>query len=242
MKNDALGHALLDYFSGKSAEEYIERNDGLLTTGKNLNTQVYFSEYNEWPELEQRAVRLAHGKILDIGCGAGRHALYLQAKGFDVWGIDTSPLAIKICKKRGLKHARMLDIKDIDKLNYKFDSILLLGNNMALLGDIKKGKQILRKLKNVTNQDAYIFGTCVNPHLTKDAVHLQYQNQNKREGRMPGELTLRIRYKNLVGPWFKYIFMSPRELKDLLRGTGWAVEKVHNSGVSYLAIIKKVKN
>ncbi len=242
MKNDALGHALFDYFSGKPAEEFIERDDGLLTAGKNLNTQVYFSKFDEWPQLEQQAMSLARGRVLDIGCGAGRHALYLQSKGLDVLGIDTSPLAIKICKKRGLKHAKTLDIKHIDKLPRRFDSILLLGNNLALLGDMKKGKQILRKLKDITTHDAHIFGTCINPHLTNDTSHLQYQKQNKREGKMPGELTLRVRYKNLVGPWFKYFFMSPQELKELLRNTGWAIEKIYSLGVSYLAIIKKIKN
>jgi 2-polyprenyl-3-methyl-5-hydroxy-6-metoxy-1,4-benzoquinol methylase len=64
---------------------------------------MYFLEYEDWPVFERKAIESVKGRVLDIGCGAGRHSLYLQKKGLNVLGIDSSPLAIKICKLIGVK-------------------------------------------------------------------------------------------------------------------------------------------
>ena len=73
---DAHGHAMYDHLKGKGAFEIAERDDGLITTTR--APAVYFSKYREWPSHEKKAMRYARGKVLDIGCGAGRHSLYLQ--------------------------------------------------------------------------------------------------------------------------------------------------------------------
>jgi len=89
---------------------------------------LYFSEYRQWSPLEKRAIKLARGRILDVGCGAGRHALYLQSKNFDVTGIDNSPGAIKVCKLRGLTKAIVRPISEVDKFKpASFDTILMMG-------------------------------------------------------------------------------------------------------------------
>ena len=67
------------------------------------------------------------GSILDIGCGSGEHALFFAQEGYDVWGIDSAPLAIqKALEKaagRGLKvHFCILNALDLSKLNRKFDT------------------------------------------------------------------------------------------------------------------------
>jgi 2-polyprenyl-3-methyl-5-hydroxy-6-metoxy-1,4-benzoquinol methylase len=78
-------------------------------------------------------MRFVKGRVLDIGCGAGRVALYLQKKGFDVSGIDVSPLAVKVCKLRGLKKARVLSISNIGAKLGKFDTLLMFGNKVRPL-------------------------------------------------------------------------------------------------------------
>jgi len=99
---DAYGQQLLaQYHNKETTVEIIERDDNYIDTGSDPG--LYFSEYRQWSPLEKRAVKRVKGRVLDVGCGAGRHALYLQGKGFDVVGIDNSPGAIKVCKLRGLK-------------------------------------------------------------------------------------------------------------------------------------------
>ena len=76
-----------------------ERDDGLITpTG---GPGVYFREYEDWPAIEKQAIELARGRVLDIGCGAGRVGGHLQGKGLDVVGVDNSPLAVRTCRERG---------------------------------------------------------------------------------------------------------------------------------------------
>jgi 2-polyprenyl-3-methyl-5-hydroxy-6-metoxy-1,4-benzoquinol methylase len=90
----------------------VERDDGYFSGSR--GAQLYFSEYKDWPPYEKEAMKHAKGRVLDIGCGAGRHALYLQKKGFDVLGIDNSSLAIKTCKLRGLRKAKIMSIAQIN--------------------------------------------------------------------------------------------------------------------------------
>src|SRR5438552_1546934 len=112
---DAYGRQFFDeYNTQKPTAETIERDDGLIETGSKEGT--YFSEYENWSPTEKRAIEFVKGKVLDVGCGAGRHSLYLQEKGFDVTGIDNSPDAIKVCKLRGLKKAEALPIENVEKL------------------------------------------------------------------------------------------------------------------------------
>ena len=77
---DAFGHQILDYYNGKAGKEIIERDDGLIEIS--TGPEYYFTEYSEWMKIEQEALTYVKGHVLDIGCGAGRHSLYLQDKGF----------------------------------------------------------------------------------------------------------------------------------------------------------------
>ena len=91
---DAYGHAVFDYLKGMGGSEIGERDDGFVSPSG--GPKVYFGNYRDWSPDQRKAMRYVRGRVLDIGCGAGRHSLYLQEKGFDVLGIDTSPLALKV--------------------------------------------------------------------------------------------------------------------------------------------------
>jgi len=126
------------------------------------------------------------GRVLDIGCGAGRHSIYLQNKGFDVVGIDISSLAIKVCRLRGLKKA---EIMPIEELNFKpqfFDTVVMMGNNFGLFGSYGKAPKILRKLHEITSKEALIIAETRDPYKTNNPAHLEYHEWNKKRGRMGG--------------------------------------------------------
>ncbi|MGI8467066.1 MAG: class I SAM-dependent methyltransferase [Pyrinomonadaceae bacterium] len=237
---DAYGQQLLaQYFSREATAEIIERDDNYIDTGSDAGT--YFSEYRQWSPLEKRAVKLAKGRVLDVGCGAGRHALYLQERGFDVTGIDNSPGAIKVCKLRGLKKAFVRPIDEIDKFKpNSFDTIQMFGNNFGLFGSRENAGKILEKMTRITSPEARIIAKTFDPYQTDNPLHLLYLQANKRRGRMGGQIRMRVRFGKTVGEWFDYLFVSPEEMREIMRGSDWQIEEFLDAeDANYIVIIKK---
>ena len=221
---DGYGEQLWSYFkTGEPKSEIVERDDGFISHGQ-IGGKVYFSEYKNWDSVDKAAMKHVKGRVLDIGSGAGRHSLYLQGKGFDVTGIDNSPLAIKVCRARGLKKARLMPIKDINQFKpNSFDTVIMMGNNFGLFGSFKLARVLLKKLHRITSPDALIIAETRDPYTTKDSGHLAYHERNRKRGRMPGQLRLRVRFRGFIGSWFDYLLVSKDELKEILKGTGWTV-------------------
>ena len=175
--------------------------------------------------------------VLDIGCGTGRHALYLQKeRGFDVLGIDTSPLAIKICKLQGLNKAKVQSITQftvnaVRRNYYSFDTVLMLGNNFGLFESFSRARWLLRKFYKMTSNDASIIAQSIDPYKkTREHAHLMYYKMNRMKGRMPGQSRMRIRYKNYKGRWFDYLFVSKEEMESIVNGTGvWRIDHTLDS-------------
>lgn len=235
---DAYGHEIYDYFRGKGGYEIVERDDGFFDASN--APKVYFSKYNEWGQHEKEAMKYVRGRVLDIGCGAGRHALYLQSKGHEVMGIDNSSLAIKVCKERGLKKAMVLSITQINSKLGKFDTIIMMGNNFGLFGSFKRARWLLKKFRNITTERGRIIAETRDPYQTRIPEHLEYHDFNRRRNRMPGQLRIRIRYKKYVTPWFDYLLVSKDEMRIILQDTGWRIKKfIDGKGGMYIAVIEK---
>ncbi len=239
--NDAYGHELWAYLSEGRPDEIVERDDGLITCGE--GPKRYFSEFSAWAKREQRAMRFTQGsRALDVGCGAGRVSLYLQRQGMKVTAIDRSPLAIRLCRKRGVRDARLLPIEQIHRLPAdSFDTVVMFGNNFGLFGNYKKAKRLLRQLHRLTAGGAVILAESVNPYQTRLAAHRRYQRRNRERGRMGGQIRIRVRFREIKGPWFDYLLVSPSEMKEILAGTGWALRTLLRSsdGPPYVAVIAK---
>ncbi len=146
---DAYGHQLYDYLKNRSQGlEIVERDDGFIQA--NLGPRTYLSEYKNWRPDEKAAMRYVTRRVLDIGCGGGRHSLHLQKKGFQVLGVDVSPLAIKACKLRGLKSARVMSVGQLGPRLGKFDTILMLGNGFGLFGSPLRARALLKGFLKMT--------------------------------------------------------------------------------------------
>lgn len=61
-------------------------------------------------------------KVIDIGSGPGRDALYFKSKGLEVECIDASSEMVKICHEKDLEAVRM-DIESMDFANSSFDAV-----------------------------------------------------------------------------------------------------------------------
>jgi SAM-dependent methyltransferase len=242
---DAYGHEVWDYFNKRPSYEVVERSDGYIDPfPSDVAPRLYFASIKDWPEVERKAIRYARGRVLDVGCGAGRVALYLQnQRKLDVLGIDISPLAIRVCKRRGLRKSKLLAFENIDFKPASFDTVIMLGNNFGLFGSRAKAKRLLRKLSVMTSANAVLIGGSLDPYETDNPDHLEYHKRNRAKGRMSGQVRIRVRYRAYIGKWFDYLLVSPDEMMEIASGTGWGVRHITKSEETpyYVGVLRKTE-
>jgi SAM-dependent methyltransferase len=150
---DLFGKAILDYQTNNYPEDLI--TETTISEEDEMSVAYLFRSYQEMPAMEQKALELAKGKILDVGCGAGSHSLYLQNElNLDVTAIDISSNAIQACSLRGIKDARVQDVMTLE--NETYDTILLLMNGAGMCGKLKNIPNFLIKLKSLLNPGGQI--------------------------------------------------------------------------------------
>jgi SAM-dependent methyltransferase len=237
---DVFGHAYMDYCEGKGdGVVTIDRDDGRSEAG--CEAAAYFKQFQEWPAHQRHAMGHAKGRVLDIGCGVGRHSLHLQEKGCEVVGIDNSPLAVRLCRLRGLTDAREIGVTQISSKLGRFDTVLMLGNNFGLFGTFKRARWLLRRLRGMTSPEARIIAETLDPYAGADPIHLAYHERNRHRGRRGGQVRIRARYGEYKTRWFDLLLISRDEMTELLDGTGWQVgEFIDSGGPGYIAVLTKL--
>jgi len=238
---DAPGQAMLDFMEGLEPVELVERDDGMIAPSG--GPAAYFTDPSTWSTHDLDALKHVNGRVLDIGCGAGRVALFLQAQGHEVVGIDLSPGAVEVSKRRGVLDVRQMSITQVGpKLGY-FDTIVMYGNNFGLFANEKRARWLLRRFHRLTSEGGRIIVETLDPYQTEEESHLAYHRRNRARGRMGGQVRIRARYKTLCTPWFDYLLVSKEEMEGLLQGTGWRLEATFESeGPVYTAVIGKDKS
>ncbi len=222
---DLFGKAILDFQTNNSPEDLTTETS--ISEEDEMNVAYLFRSYTEMPKLEQKALQLAKGKILDVGCGAGSHSLYLQTeRNLDVRSIDISTNAIEACRLRGLKNAQVQNILEMDSDNpeNKFDTILLLMNGTGIFGTLKETTKFLIKLRNLLNP---------NGQILIDSSDIIYMFDNDEDGGkwIPstgyyGELTFTIRYKNEKEDQFPWLYLDYNTLQNAAFANGLQSELI----------------
>lgn len=230
MQKDILGNALLDYFHSKYNEDILTETN--ISEEDTLPLPYLFRNYEQMPAIEQKALTLASGKVLDAGCGAGSHALYLQEQGLDVTAIDVSPGAIEVCTGRGVHKAKVADLLDVTE---RYDTILLLMNGTGIFQNLEKAPHFLKHLKNLLTPGGQIL---------IDSSDLIYMFDIDEDGGVwvstdkeyYGELTFKMSYKGDSSKEFEWLYLDFNLLKELAAESGLQAELVQEGDhYDYLA-------
>ncbi len=229
---DLFGQAILDYQNDKYTEDIITSTS--ISDEDILPLPYLFRSYSEMPKLEQKALDLAYGKVLDVGCGAGSHSLYLQEeKGLKVKAIDISKGAIKACKKRGIKKAKVKDILEETK---KYDTLLLLMNGTGVFQELNQVTKYLTHLKSLLKPDGQIL-------IDSSDIIYMYEDEDggycfNNNANYYGELEYYVTYKGKKEEPFKMLYMDFKLLKNACEALGLKCEMLaEGEHYDYLAKI-----
>lgn len=240
---DLFGKALLDYQNGNYTEDIITSTS--ISDEDILPLPYLFRSYNEMPKLEQKALDLAHGNILDVGCGAGSHSLYLQEKGYKVKAIDISKGAIEVCKQRGICNSEVKNILDETET---FDTILLLMNGTGVFEDLANTLRHLNHLKHLLKHNGQIlidssdikYMYDPDSYRDDDKSPDNYRDWYDANANYYGELDYYVSYKNETETAFKMLYLDFESLKSACEAVGLLCELVlEGEHYDYLARLTK---
>lgn len=150
---DLFGQAILDFYTQNNPQPlYTETS---ISEVDEMDVAYLFRTFKNMPKLEQKALQLAHGRVLDIGAGAGCHAVYLQQKGFEVTALDHSAQAIETCRLQNINHCIQSSLLEF-QTKTQYDTLLLLMNGTGIFGRLNQTALYLQKLKSLLNPGGQI--------------------------------------------------------------------------------------
>lgn len=209
----------MDYHNGNYSEDIITSTS--ISEEDVLPLPYLFRDFTEMPKLEQKALRLAKGKVLDVGCGSGSHSLYLQEKRLEVKAIDISEGAIEVARLRGLKQVEVLDVLNETET---FDTILLLMNGTGIFQELSQVSKYLKHLKSLLNP---------NGQILIDSSDIKYMYEDEDGGvwldannAYYGELDYYIKYKGEQERPMKWLYLDFNTLLTACASVGLNCEMI----------------
>ena len=201
-----------------------------------IPVEQLFRTLDEMPAIEQRALAMARGKVLDVGAGSGCHALALQEMGKVVTAIDISELSVEVMRQRGVEDARAIDLYD-EHFVERYDTILLLMNGSGIIGNIAGMERFFYRMKQLLRPGGCIY---------MDSSDLKYLFEEEDgsylidvAGDYYGIVDFRMQYKQIKGEAFDWLYIDFDTLAYYAEQYGFCAELVcQGEHYDYLASLK----
>ncbi len=209
-----LGAALLDFHRGDTRAEIVVASD-LWEDEPTLVESFYRPDGVDLSELDREALDRCRGRVLDLGAGAGRHALELQAAGHSVVAVDPLAEAVQIMRDRGVADARRGDLHSV--AGEKFDTVLMLMHGLGIVGDLHGLGLFLEELPRYLSPggrlvcDSADLAAVVGDESPELLAELLDRN------RYLGEVEFCLSYGSIEDPPYPWIFVDPQAL-DIIAG------------------------
>lgn len=235
-----LGQLLVDYMAGhRDAEAGVIWEDGARVA---LPASTFFRQSDELGEAELRALELCRGEVLDIGAGAGCHALILQDRGGRVRALDICPSGVEIMAELGVLDARTADLFHCPgEVLEGFETWLLLMNGVGLVGDLEGFDRFLSLADQWLAPGGQILFDSADLRQTDDPHELHRLAQRVRAGQYRGETRQRIEYGGRLGDDLQWLYLDPETLKDRAFRRGWYSQVIYEDmDGTYLACLVRV--
>lgn len=216
---DVLGHAIHDYHYNLSPGKLLIHNK--FGAPDQMPVETYFREEEDMPELELKALELCTGKVLDIGAGAGSHALFLQERNIVVTALEISPLASVVMKHRGVKKIITQDI--FEHTGEQYSTLLLLMNGIGLVANIAGLRRFLQKVKKLLLPGGQLIFDSSN-------VAYLYNGKPPAMDHYYGEISFRYEYKKQKTRWFTWLYIDQELLTKIAGEEGWLTSVVYEDG------------
>lgn len=231
---DLMGHAIWDYFHNENPEDL--HTETSISELDELPVKYLFRDFEEMNKIEKKALKSSHGKVLDIGAGAGSHSLYLQnERNLEVTALDISQKSIEVCQSRGIQKAIAQNMLEFSGETY--DTILLLMNGTGIFQSLKVIDIYLKKLHSLLNK---------NGQILIDSTDILYMFDQDEDGGVLipangyyGELDYIVHYKGESENPIKWLYLDFNTLKNAAENNGFTIEKVLQDEDSYLAKLTK---
>jgi SAM-dependent methyltransferase len=232
MNKDLFGRALLDFWNNNYTEDLVTWTS--ISDKDTLPVPYLFRSFKEMPHLEQTALKMAKGSVLDVGCGAGSHTLWLQEQGFKVKGIDISAGAVEVSKNRGVKkvvHQSLLEETE------RFDTVLMLMNGTGIFDGYSNLKPHLLHLKTILKPQGQVLID------SSDIIYMYEDEQDDGtwldlNADYYGNLDYYLSYKGKEETPFKWLYLDFERLFETCQSAGLKCEKVMDGNhYDYLARI-----
>ncbi len=213
-----LGRALVDYHRGDRRRHFIVHSD-LWDDEPTPVEEFYRPDHLPISELELRALSLCRGRVLDLGAGAGRHALELQARGLEVTAVDVSSDAVAVMRERGVRDARCGDLDAVG--DERFDTILLLMHGIGLVGTLSGLAAFLERAHGVLADEGQIVCDSADLTIVLPSLFDLDGSSDHEPGSYLGEVEFRLTYGRLEGQPYPWLFVDPRTLERFAKASGF---------------------